>query len=105
MNARITLGRLLRFAALSVAVASFPVSVARAQNLGDCGSLDNPSYGPFDYRTATAYQKQLVEIIGAHFTSSVESLQHGNTAPIGGELDYTLRAFPNHRRALLAMIR
>ncbi len=70
-----------------------------------CGELAPPGqYGPYDYRTATAYQKNLVE--GAHFQSNVESLQRENSnSHLGGDIDYTLRAFPNHARALLAMMK
>jgi Flp pilus assembly protein TadD len=38
-----------------------------------------------------------------HFTPNIENLVSGNTGPVGGELDYTLRAFPNHHRALAAL--
>lgn len=67
-----------------------------------CGELQN-AYGPFDYRTATKSQKNLVE--GAHFTSEVETLVRGNTGYLGSDIDYTLRVFPNNPRALLAMSR
>jgi tetratricopeptide (TPR) repeat protein len=69
---------------------------------GLCGPLEN-GFGPFDYRTASPTDRKLVE--GAHFTPSVESLQRGNTGLVGGDIDYTLRAFPNHPRALFAMTR
>jgi hypothetical protein len=67
-----------------------------------CGPLDNP-YGPFDYRN----QKNKLDIVEKfHFTPSVESLVSGkSTVNVGGDLDYTLRAFPNHHRALMAMVR
>jgi tetratricopeptide (TPR) repeat protein len=39
-----------------------------------------------------------------HFSSRVESLISGQSSSIGGDLDYTLRAFPNHHRALVAML-
>lgn len=68
----------------------------------DCGNLAN-GYGPFDYRKATPEQKRLVE--GAHFTAGVESLLQGHRGKIGADIDYTLRAFPNHPRALMAMVR
>ena len=83
-------------------MAVFMMPPATAQDLGNCGSLEN-GYGPYDYRIATPAQKHIVE--SYHFTHSVEMLQHGNTSSLGGDLDYTLRAFPNHRQALLAMIR
>jgi tetratricopeptide (TPR) repeat protein len=42
----------------------------------------------------------------AHFTAPVETLKRGQTSSTpGGDLDYTLRAFPNHPRALSAVSR
>lgn len=67
-----------------------------------CGSLSNP-VGPFDYRSATRPQKDVVEIY--HFNRNVENAVAGMTGPVGGDLDYTLRAFPNHPRALMALVR
>jgi tetratricopeptide (TPR) repeat protein len=82
-----------------------------------CGSLSN-AYGPFDYRADHYIQRpgdqspheekrHLVE--GAHFTPRVENLIGAQSAhqigPPGADLDYTLRAFPNHHRALLAVMR
>jgi Tfp pilus assembly protein PilF len=64
-----------------------------------CGALANP-FGPYDYRTTT--QLQMVEPF--HFTREVEMLKSGNTGSVGGDIDYTLRAFPNHYRALVAMM-
>ncbi len=76
---------------------------AAAQSLDVCGSLKN-AFGPFDYRTASAADRELVE--GAHFTPGVESLSRQiNNRYFGADIDYTLRAFPNHPRALLAMTR
>lgn len=67
-----------------------------------CGPLTH-GYGPFDYRTASAEEKLIVE--RRHFTRNVESLTKGETGWLGGDLNYTLRAFPNHPRALTAMAR
>jgi tetratricopeptide (TPR) repeat protein len=68
-----------------------------------CGTLAN-HFGPYDYRIASREVKSLVE--GAHFTPKVESLRGGkNTITAGGDLNYTLRVFPNHPRALMAVIR
>jgi len=70
----------------------------------ECGILNPPGqYGPYDYRTATDFQKNLVE--SGHFTAEVERLQRG-TAQVrpGPDIDYTLRALPNHPRALKAMM-
>lgn len=76
----------------------------KALDVPGCGNLDN-AFGPFDYRDTTlAKQRYLVEM--AHFTPSVEALTSGNTSHLPGhDLDYTLRAFPNHHRALNSVAR
>jgi hypothetical protein len=83
--------------------ALFP-SLAFAQvSASICGPLEG-GYGPYDYRGADPYKLGLVE--GTHFTAPVEALVRGHTATrAGGDLNYTLRAFPNHHRALLAVVR
>jgi len=68
-----------------------------------CGPLAN-HFGPIDYRIASAATRNLVEQV--HFTSKVESLAGGNTSiTAGGDMNYTLRVFPNHHRALMAVIK
>lgn len=67
----------------------------------DCGNFRN-NYGPFDYRVD---KKKLPIVEHYHFTPEVEMLRRGATAALGGDIDYTLRAFPNHHRALMAMMR
>jgi tetratricopeptide (TPR) repeat protein len=67
-----------------------------------CGPLEN-GFGPFDYRTVKESDRKIVE--QHHFTPPVESLQAGASGPIAGDLDYTLRAMPNHHRALAALTR
>jgi tetratricopeptide (TPR) repeat protein len=67
----------------------------------DCGPLSN-SFGPFDYRTATRHDIEIVE--NFHFTPDVQMLKKGASSNIiGSDIAYTLRAFPNHPRALMAM--
>jgi len=66
-----------------------------------CGSLQN-SYGPYDYRSD---MDKLRIVEQYHLTPEVVNLVKGTTGPIGADLDYTLRAFPNHHVALNAMIR
>jgi len=64
-----------------------------------CGSLQN-GYGPYDYRS----DKDKLRIVEQyHLTPEVVNLVSGSTGAIGGDLDYTLRAFPNHHVALMAM--
>lgn len=66
-----------------------------------CGSLQN-GYGPYDFRSD---KDKLPIVLGAHFTPEVQNLVKSVTGRIGGDIDYTLRAIPNHPAALLAMIR
>jgi tetratricopeptide (TPR) repeat protein len=66
-----------------------------------CGSLLN-GYGPYDYRS----DKDKLRIVEQyHLTPEVVNLAAGATGTIGGDLDYTLRAFPNHHVALMAMVK
>lgn len=73
-----------------------------AASPGLCGPIEN-AFGPFDYRTVDRQSKHLVE--SAHFTPQVETLRSAATGRLGGDIDYTLRAMPNHPRALMAMVR
>lgn len=68
-----------------------------------CGSLQN-NYGPFNYNTAEGRAHWPI-VQRYHFTPSVQRLQHGNTAGLPEDLDYTLRAFPNQPLALFDMAR
>ncbi len=77
------------------------VATAAAADEFTCGVLKNAT-GPFDYRKPTGDTLQLVEQY--HFTPDVEALRHGATGQIGDDLDYTLRVFPNHPRALAALV-
>ena len=86
--------------AILALVTLFSMNGAHAAQ-AECGSLEN-GFGPFDYRTATQKQRETVERY--HFTSNVEQLRKGeSTVRIAGDIGYTLRAFPNHPRALAAM--
>ncbi len=64
-------------------------------------------YGPYDYTQRHRLKKELRLVEGAHFDENVESLSAGaklesrNPLP---DIDYTLRAFPNHHRALNTII-
>lgn len=67
-----------------------------------CGSLQN-AYGPFDYRS----DKDKLAIVEAyHLTPNVINLTSPQSAgAVGGDLDYVLRAFPNHPIALMSMLK
>jgi len=63
-------------------------------------------FGPFDYRdpsvrTGPSNPLHLVE--SAHFTAEVATLTRGQSGYLAGDLSYTLRAFPNHHRALQSL--
>jgi len=62
-------------------------------------------YGPFDYTNPIDREKKLPIVTKFHFTPEVERLIRGESGSVGGDLDYTLRAFPNHHRALYSIIK
>ncbi|MBA4218626.1 MAG: hypothetical protein C0460_14995 [Methylibium sp.] len=68
-----------------------------------CSQYPGNYFGPFDYRTAPQQRRDIVEDF--HFTPQVEQLRAGMTGPVGGDISYTLGAFPNHPRAIVAMMR
>jgi len=69
-----------------------------------CTGLD-VGYGPWDYTNAEHRREKMPIVTNAHFTKDVEMLIKGNRGPLAMDIDYTLRAFPNHHRALYAMMR
>ena len=91
-------------ALLSILAGCFAMGAHAQVGPADCGPLRSVGqYGPWDYRTD---KKMLVIVEKAHFQPSVEALMRNpKTGPPGGDLDYTLRASPNHHRALMAIMR
>ena len=90
--------------AMTLAAGSMAAAHAQAVASYACGPLTTTGqFGPYDYRTIDAGTKHKVE--DYHFPAQVEQLRAGGAGPIGGDIDYTLRAFPNNPRALLAMSR
>lgn len=78
---------------------------ARAQEVPGCGNIKN-AFGPFDYRDPVDRDQHLPIVEINHFNADVESLRRGvSDANIIGDIDYTLRAFPNHHRALNTVAR
>lgn len=72
----------------------------------ECGSLEN-AFGPFDYRTASEFNKRLVE--KPHFIDQNSAIMRGQLRArdnhVMDDLHYTLRVFPNHHGALMAIDR
>ncbi|MDL1866516.1 tetratricopeptide repeat protein [Betaproteobacteria bacterium PRO4] len=82
-----------------------PSVVIAAQKKGYCGDLrKDASHGPFDYMNRL--NKGDPDVVEAfHFNSNVENLISGQSGYLGGDLDYTLRAWPNHHRALTSLVK
>jgi len=83
-----------------ILVSAVALGNARAN---ECGSLHN-HYGPFDYTSNVHFTKMLPVVEKHHFTPKVEKLLGGESSSIIGDIDYTLRAFPNHHRALYSLV-
>ena len=109
-----TLPRRKLNAVLGIIPAIVVSGVVFAQPVPGCGALQN-AFGPFDYRpdkyvyeTTYGSHKNRVNIVErAHFTIETEMLvsrKTGLVVPPGADLSYTLRAFPNHHRALMTLI-
>ncbi len=102
----------LIFAALTVVACAISQAALATEGSGNCGELQN-AFGPWDY-TNPLHRKfvpdagvcPLCIVEDVHFSANVENLVRGDTGsnPLE-DLDYTLRAFPNHHRALYAMSR
>ncbi|MCI0653152.1 MAG: tetratricopeptide repeat protein [Methylococcaceae bacterium] len=69
-----------------------------------CGGKGQ-GFGPFDYLERRQLGKELKLVEDHYFTKKVETLVSGQEGPIGHDIDYTLRAWPNHHRALVSSIR
>ncbi len=100
-----TFGKHAAFVAVTIAALAAG-QAAQAQALGinafACGPIAPPGqFGPFDYRVTPPDIKHRVEDF--HFTPKVEQAIDGATGTYGGDIDYTLRAFPNNPRALLSI--
>jgi tetratricopeptide (TPR) repeat protein len=81
---------------------------AAGEELGEavCGALANP-VGPFDYYSRDREAMRLLDNVQFnHFNQDVRNLKRGQTAAdVMADLDYVLRAFPNHPEALMLVVR
>lgn len=83
--------------------ATVALSACAAHAAGNyCGPLSAGHYGPYDYRLRGTFDLDVVE--RAHFTPDIEAGIKGNTSYLGQDLNYTLRAVPNHPRALSTLV-
>lgn len=67
-----------------------------------CGKIYTDHYGPFDYRNERG-QIKIVEDF--HYTPRVRAAIGGSTGQFGGDINYTLKASPNHHHALTSLVR
>jgi hypothetical protein len=99
--------RALKPAALIGALGLAVVVSAHAQGRPtNCGNPFVNHFGPYDFRTAPAGTRKVVEDV--HFTRGIETItQPKNTMfhEMAQDVEYTLNVFPNHPRALLTMSR
>ena len=84
-------------------------AAASGQGVANCGELRN-NYGPYDYTDARHFREMLPRVEQYHFDVGVQNLKGlsnmaDSDARLGGDIGYTLRAFPNHHRALYTMMR
>lgn len=70
----------------------------------DCGDLTN-SYGPYDYTNPDHFQHKLPVVEKFHFSQEQELSTYRPGSKTKVDFGYTLRAFPNHHRALMALAR
>jgi tetratricopeptide (TPR) repeat protein len=66
-----------------------------------CGLIYTGHYGPYDYRT----QRSALAIVEEfHFDARVEAGIRGLNGHLAGDINYTLKASPNHHRALVTLV-
>lgn len=65
---------------------------------------ERQGYGPYDY-TKAGNRSKFPIVEDNHLTENVQYHIRGESGTVPGDLDYTLRAIPNHHVALLSMIR
>jgi len=82
---------------------ALPLCVSAQIAAVNCGSLQN-AYGPFDYRIYKD-RHEILQVDAYHFTPLVEALIKPMFQHFAADFDYTLRASPNHHRALITMAR
>ena len=82
----------------------FAFQAAHADGFCPPANVD-AKFGPFDYTDPEAKAARLPIVEQYHFSPDVEELVRGKSGSLVGDLDYVLRSFPNHHRALSAMAR
>ncbi len=88
---------------LSLAAAFSEEAWAAAQQQATCVPFTGLEFGPLDYRSPHPAELRRVELF--HYNKDVELLRKGQSSVnIGEDLEFVLRYFPNHVRALNSMM-
>ena len=100
------------FTLATIFLTSFLFAIQHASASPKCGNVFDAQYGVHDYndpkfRTPSGRAISTLKTVERrHFTSKVERLISGeSTKSILADIDYTLRKFPNHHRALFSLIK
>ena len=95
--------RATKLCAFAICVFTVTLSQSALAQVSVCGDPFAKSMnGPYDYRTAPTENKRVVEV--RHFNADVRTLRKGSTTTeLAADIAYTLRVFPNHPQALMAM--
>jgi tetratricopeptide (TPR) repeat protein len=70
---------------------------------GQTNGGPSSQFGPYDYRDSANRAGPLHLVEMWHFNTDVATLTQGLSSSVAGDLSYTLRAFPNHHRALQSL--
>ena len=93
---------IMNIAAILGFVLAVASSAASASAVCPPATVD-AKYGPFDYTDPDAKANRLPIVEKGHFKPQVEQLIRGESSDLGSDIDYVLRSFPNHHRALNSM--
>ncbi len=93
----------LAFNANSIALASSAPWVGSGFNGLACQG-SNQGFGPYDYSNKDHRKQHLRIVEDYHFTPEIRQLIRGKTGHLLADIDYTIMAFPNHYKALTALM-
>ncbi len=93
----------LVFSPNSIALANQAPWVGNSFNGYACQG-SNQGFGPYDYSNKKHRKKHLPIVENYHFTPEIQQLIRGKTGSVLGDINYTIMAFPNHYKALTALM-
>lgn len=95
----------LRWTSIVIVIVAWASTPASAEEVMECGDPFHNAYGPYDYTNPTDVREKLPIVEDYHLTDQIyrDALSGKVVDMLAGHLDYTLRAFPNHHKALYAM--